>query len=366
MGKRAFIAGNVLGLFAFDEEGRLLAHERFHADAKAIVTKLASMASTEEGRSIVSRLSDYECVFEAPGEPSQGGEFLRSGLDNLLKEIGVSKAEYEGLLRSVTLEKSKAEITRAFGQADNLIIQAAAALEDLDEAINNLAERLREWHSLHFPELDAKIAAHEEFTRLIERYGSRESLASEPRLSDIAKSSLGAEMDEKDIRIMQGFAHGIVELCKARSSAESYLTSKMESIASNLSAVAGPVVGAKLISLAGGLKELADMPASRIQVLGAEKALFRHLREGGMPPKHGALYQHPSVSGSPWWIRGRISRSLAGKIAIAARADAYSARFIAEPLKASLEKKIGELKKVPEPPRKMRPLPKERKSGRGR
>ncbi len=366
MGKSAFIAGNVLGLFAFDEEGKLLAHERFTENALGILSKLVSPASTDEGRRIISRLSEYECAFEAPDRPNPGGEFLRSGLDDILKRVGVSKEEYEGLLRSVSLEKTKGEMTKAFGQSDNLIIQAVSALEDLDEAINNSAERLREWYSLHFPELSAKITAHDEFAKLIEKYGSRESLASEPRLSDISKESMGAELDEKDIRVLQGFAGAIVELYRARSSTENYLTSKVESLAPNLSAMIGPLMGAKLIAIAGGLKKLAQMPGSRIQVLGAEKALFRHLREGGVPPKHGALYQHPMVSASPWWIRGRISRSLAGKIAIAARADAYSARFIADPLKAILEKRMSELKKVPEPPRKTRVLPKDRKRGRGR
>jgi rRNA biogenesis protein Nop56/Nop58 len=108
----------------------------------------------------------------------------------------------------------------------------------------------------------------------------------------------------------------------------------------------GPLLAARLISLAGSLEELATMPASTIQVLGAEKALFRALRTGGRPPKHGIIFQYPDIFRAPRWQRGKIARALASKLAIAAKVDAFSGRFIGDRLREELQQRIAEIKKV--------------------
>ncbi len=145
----------------------------------------------------------------------------------------------------------------------------------------------------------------------------------------------------------------------------------MDEVAPNLKAlVGGAKLAARLMSLAGGLKELAMMPASTIQVLGAEKALFRHLRTGAKPPKHGVIFQYPAINRSPWWQRGKIARALAGKLAIAARVDYFSGEYIGEELKKELEQRIQEIKeKYPNPPkRKAKPekKKKEKKKFKGK
>nr|3GQU_A Chain A, Nop5p Protein [Pyrococcus horikoshii]3GQX_A Chain A, NOP5P PROTEIN [Pyrococcus horikoshii]3GQX_B Chain B, NOP5P PROTEIN [Pyrococcus horikoshii] len=142
---------------------------------------------------------------------------------------------------------------------------------------------------------------------------------------------------------------------------EDYIDKAMDDVAPNLKALVGAKLGARLISLAGGLKELAMLPSSTIQVLGAEKALFRHLRTGAKPPKHGVIYQYPAINRSPWWQRGKIARALAGKLAIAARVDYFSGEYIAEELKKELEARIKEIKeKYPRPPKRR----KEERKGR--
>ncbi|HDJ25954.1 MAG TPA: C/D box methylation guide ribonucleoprotein complex aNOP56 subunit, partial [Candidatus Bathyarchaeota archaeon] len=144
-----------------------------------------------------------------------------------------------------------------------------------------------------------------------------------------------------------------LELYSMRRSLERYIDAVMEEIAPNLKAVAGALLGARLISLAGGLEKLAKMPSSTVQVLGAEKALFRALRTGGKPPKHGVIFQHYYVKGSKRWQRGKIARALAGKISMAARIDAFSGRYIGDQLKAELDRRVEEIKeKYPSPPRK--------------
>jgi len=126
----------------------------------------------------------------------------------------------------------------------------------------------------------------------------------------------------------------------------------MDSVAPNITALVGPMVGARLISLAGSLKELAKKPSSTVQIYGAEKALFRSLKTGTDPPKHGIIYQVPEVHSAPFWQRGKIARALAGKIAIAARIDAYSKRNIGSDLKKKFLERVGEIQRqnAEEPP----------------
>jgi nucleolar protein 56 len=128
----------------------------------------------------------------------------------------------------------------------------------------------------------------------------------------------------------------------------------MESVAPNITTLVGPLVGARLISLAGSLMDLAHKPSSTVQIYGAEKALFRSLKTGADPPKHGIIYQVPEIHSAPYWQRGKIARALAGKISIAARVDAYSKRNIGTELKKKFLQRVSEIQKqnVEEPPPK--------------
>jgi nucleolar protein 56 len=139
-------------------------------------------------------------------------------------------------------------------------------------------------------------------------------------------------------------------------------------VAPNIRVLAGPLLGARLIALAGSLRNLAKMPASTVQVLGAEKALFRALKTGARPPKHGILFQHTLVHEAKRWQRGKVARALAGKLAIAARTDAYSSKNLGEDLKADLDRRIEEInEKYGEPPARKRPSRKpRRRAKRGR
>ena len=256
-----------------------------------------------------------------------------------------------------------------------MIIQAIEALDDIDKVINLLVSRLREWYGLHFPELDEILPKHEQYVAFVKTVGSRENLSEEKLkelgLSDAkgekilkaSKNSMGAPLGKFDEEIIIKLAEEISDLYKLRRQIEDYLETAMDEVAPNLKALVGAKLAARLMSLAGGLKELAMMPASTIQVLGAEKALFRHLRSGAKPPKHGVIFQYPAINRSPWWQRGKIARALAGKLAIAARVDYFSGEYIGEELKQELEQRIQEIKqKYPNPPkRKAKPEKKKKK-----
>jgi nucleolar protein 56 len=261
------------------------------------------------------------------------------------------------LLREAMIALGKVRVKRAVQPSDH-IIQAVRSLDDLTHMANLMMERLRDWYSLHFPEL-ARLVEQQRFVDLVAEYGRREEMPLE------GVESLGADLEPEDLRAIRGLAGLVRGLQRERSGLESYLEEKMRQLAPSIAHLVGPIIGARLISLAGGLEELARMPSSTIQLLGAEKALFRHLRKGTRPPKHGVLFQHPWVHGAPYWQRGAIARGLAGKLAIAARADAYTKRFVGEELRAQVEALMEEIRRTHEkPPEKPRRQRRSRRRGR--
>jgi nucleolar protein 56 len=159
----------------------------------------------------------------------------------------------------------------------------------------------------------------------------------------------------EDVSVVQDLALSLAELYETKAKLEVYVQKRMEETAPNLTALLTANLGARLISLAGGLGRLATLPSSTVQLLGAEKAMFLHLRSGKAPPKHGIIFQHPAVHRAPYWQRGKVSRTLGAKATIAARVDFYKGEFIGERLKAEMEKRVEEIKqKYPEPPKKGR------------
>ena len=156
---------------------------------------------------------------------------------------------------------------------------------------------------------------------------------------------LGAELSERDLEVIQGFARTIKSIQDSKKSTTNYVDVKMEEVAPNLRDLLGASLGAKIIAHTGGIKRLALLPSSTVQILGAEKALFRHLKTGERPPKHGLIYQHPDVRGSRWWVRGKIARMLAGRISLAVRKDFFSGEFDPS-IKESFQEKLEEIKKA--------------------
>jgi nucleolar protein 56 len=231
-----------------------------------------------------------------------------------------SSAEYYSLLHEVTLETAKIQVSEAL-TADQRIIQAVEALDDINETTNSLSERLFEWYGSYFPESGLSGEA---LAILIAKYGSRENISLEDPLYSKARDSMGAKLEVTDEVLLKGFAESLYSLYGRKRQIETYVQDSMESIAPNLSLVAGPMLGARLISLAGSLEKLAAFPSSTVQVIGASKALFKHLRARAPSPKHGIIYSHPLINTSPWWIRGKIARALAAKLSLAARIDFYS------------------------------------------
>jgi len=299
-------------------------------------------------------------------------EVLRSLMNEVAVESGFVKDEQDLSLwnRNVSLELAKLRIKGASEKRDLIIAQSIQTLDDLDRTVNLFMGRLREWYGVYFPELDRLIEKHETYARLVMNLGDRESYTVEalekeniPKeraglVAKAAESSMGADIAERDLEQIQALAKNVLEFYELRKNMENYIDRTMEEMAPNVRAVAGALLGARLIAIAGSLRTLAMRPASTIQVLGAEKALFRSLKTGARPPKHGLIFQHTLLHDAKRWQRGKIARVIAGKLAIAARADAFGGHFIGDRLKADINKRLEEIRekyKEPPPPKERKP-----------
>ena len=261
-----------------------------------------------------------------------------------------SSAEYYSLLHEVTLEAARIKVSESL-TADQRIIQAVEALDDINETTNSLSERLFEWYGSYFPESGL---TGEPLALFISKYGSRENISLEDPLYSRARDSMGAKLEAADEYLLKGFAESLCSLYGKKKQIETYIQDSMESTAPNLSLVAGPMLGARLISLAGSLEKLAAFPSCTVQVIGASKALFKHLRARAPSPKHGIIYNHPLINTAPWWMRGKIARALAAKLSLAARVDFYSGEKEAS-IMDKLETKVQQIKASnPKPPQKKR------------
>jgi nucleolar protein 56 len=398
---KATIVQSLFGVLAFDEGNRLVAHSLFNKKpdeaAKAIV-EIESGKAVKEVAELVSHLMGmgYNAfVFENPllaadvkekfgvevevSKVSEAGELLRANMEGFAIETGFVKdyEEFRVWAHNMTMEVAKLRVKRAVEKRDLIIAQAIQTLDDLDKTINLFMSRVREWYGIHFPELDRLLEKHETYARLVVNLGVRENFTAEKlekeglpesKAEQIAKSaqtSMGADLAEVDLAQIQALGRTVLNLYELRQRLEDYIDSAMEEVAPNIKALTGALLGARLIALAGGLTNLAKMPASTLQVLGAEKALFRSLKTGTKPPKHGIIFQHAFLHEAKKWQRGKIARALAGKLAIAARTDAFGGRYIGEELKDDLEKRVEEIRqKYAEPPKVPEKKPKTKEKWR--
>jgi len=221
-----------------------------------------------------------------------------------------------------------------------MIIQSISILDQLDKDVNTFSMRLREWYSWHFPELVKIVNDNILYARCVLAIGNREQFDEDDvvaKLNEIladeeksrliiaaSKSSMGYTISDFDLKSLTRFAERVAHLTEFREGLQDYLHDKMTDIAPNLSALIGDVVGARLINHAGSLTTLAKYPASTIQILGAEKALFRALKTKGNTPKYGLIFNSSFIGRAKTKDKGRISRYLANKAAIAARIDAFT------------------------------------------
>jgi len=386
---KVYLVDHTIGVFAFDEKGNVVAYEVAKGGLDEVIEhtfKIERGKASKLHEKVLDKLLKIEGVEKVIVEDERLAKIVASkGLDVKIESgnsiarafrenvvdyavkygFAASPEEYYSKMHEVSVVLTRRKVRKAVEKRDLLAAQGVRAIDDIDRTVNLFIARLREWYSLHFPELDDLIREHEDYTRLVYELGLRENFTKENlvklgfsegkarRIEEAARKSMGADITDFDIKTMQTLAGIILKLYRLRADIAQYIGEVMREVAPNITALVGPLLGARLISLAGGLDELARLPASTIQVLGAEKALFRALRTGGKPPKHGIIFQFPDIHRSPRWQRGKIARALAGKLAIAARVDAFTGQYIGDQLKETLKKRIEEIKKLyPKPPRR--------------
>ena len=293
---------------------------------------------------------------------------LRSRKIELMIKAGLASSEEDAkdMIRNFAIAFSEFKLREVSAKPDLHVIEAIQALDEVDKTLNILATRVREWYGLHFPELSSLIDDPLTYSKFVNEFGERKNVRKEELVkfgfslkkaeatSISAEKSKGGDIREEDLRRVLAIAEEVIKLDSLRDKLSSYVERKMEMIAPNITSVVGATIGARLMAKAGGLEKLAMLPASTIQVLGAEKALFRALRTGARPPKHGIIFQHQAVHSAPKWQRGKIARSIATKIAIASRVDAFRGSSEKE-IEQKLQRRLEEIRvKYREPPKEER------------
>ncbi|MBI2666760.1 NOP58 family protein [Candidatus Woesearchaeota archaeon] len=225
------------------------------------------------------------------------------------------------------LTLTKEDLKKAVNE-DQLIVQAIANITELDKVCNLLSKRLREWYGWYAPELSREVEDHQEFARLV-AVGEKKKT-----------ESFGADLKKEDVQEMIFLAEEIMHLFALRKRHEEYLKIVMQEYCPNLLELSGATIAAHLLEMAKGLKHLALLPASTIQILGAEKALFRHIKTGSRSPKYGVLFQHPLVQKARAKERGKVARALADKLSLCARLDFFKGELKAGEYRKELEKKF--------------------------
>jgi len=289
-----------LGIFTLDDN-IIINVELFQKDLKSITKRLLEEPLLMRGNIAGSDLCDLAIKYGFAG----------------------SKSEYDTMLHELNINIAKEQVAMTI-TPDSKIIAAVEAIDDLNETSNLLSERLKEWFIMNFEDTDLKG-------------------------EELARSIVEMKNNGEDMLILQGFSSSLLELYRTRDRIEEYLKVNMPRIAPNITCIAGHILGARLLSITGSLKDLASMPSSTIQVIGANNALFKHLLGKAPSPKHGVIFRHPLINTAPRWQRGKIARVLASKISLAARYDLYSGE-LKEDLSRELMMKVNVIRKQPAKP----------------
>mmetsp|Transcript_60390 Transcript_60390/g.141362 ORF Transcript_60390/g.141362 Transcript_60390/m.141362 type:complete len:494 (+) Transcript_60390:75-1556(+) len=281
---------------------------------------------------------------------------VRLHLTELIEGLDEQEVKAMSLGLAHTLSRFKLKFSP--DKVDTMIIQAVGLLDDLDKELNNFAMRLREWYGWHFPEMGKIVTENLAYAKVVRLMGLK-TRAKDTDLSEIgvpdeiaaevrsaAETSMGTEITDEDLGNIKTLSERVIELTEYRASLSEYLKLRMNAIAPNLTYMVGELVGARLISQAGSLMSLAKHPSSTVQILGAEKALFRALKTKKSTPKYGLIYHASLVGQSAPALKGKISRVLAAKLSLCCRVDALGDQVeptLGQEFKEYVEKRLATL-----------------------
>lgn len=294
-----------------------------HAEGETL-----AVADSKLGAAIKEKLG-INCVADS------GVMELMRGVRYQLNELigGLTDADLAPMALGLSHSLSRYKLKFSPDKVDTMVIQAIGLLDELDKELNTYSMRVREWYGWHFPELTKIIADNMQYAKAAKLMGDRANAANldfsgildedvEQEVKDAAIISMGTEISEEDLSNIGQLADQVIALSEYRAQLYDYLKARMNAIAPNLTVLVGELVGARLISHAGSLMNLAKHPASTVQILGAEKALFRALKTKHETPKYGLIYHASLIGQAAPKFKGKISRVLAAKCALSIRVDA--------------------------------------------
>jgi len=342
LGTKIFIVETLIGVFGVTEDNKIVEAVLYPRNPSKISAALDRQSSGEVSREVADAIEKlvqrgFDTFVFTNGNLAKT-VFIRENLEALAVEHGMVEdaSQFYALSQKVTTLSARRAVQRAQSERSVIVTQATQLLNELDKTLNVLSNKLREWYGVHFPELSRHVDGHRTYAQLINDFGDRADIE-EGRLKELgldrqskaiiasARESMGAPMAPDDIGEIKRLAGRLLSLYDYRPEVEAYLASTATEVAPNLSEVAGPVLAAKLIEKAGSLKKLAMMPSGTIQLLGAEKALFRSKKTGSKPPKQrphlpaplcplqaqeaqGALCQDPRLEARHCREGGRLLR----------------------------------------------------------
>ncbi len=264
-------------------------------------------------------------------------------------------------VREKMLASAKQGIKSAYSSEEYALIQAVNAQIETSRSYNLAYERLSEWYGIYFPEVRMSNPVTLARLAMVLNVGEKDRKLIEDAIKDSAKaeevhamaqSTIGRQMELEESKAVIGFSKMVISLSESLEELDSYIKSAATRLMPNTTYLTDHMIAAELLSKAGSLERLATMPAGTVQLLGAEKALFKHLKYGSKPPKYGILFKLPEVTNAQREIRGKIARAYATKISIGLKADYFSKNFIAKELKKRLDDSIKRMKEKPIKPKK--------------
>ncbi|MFH0837016.1 MAG: NOP5/NOP56 family protein [Candidatus Aenigmatarchaeota archaeon] len=318
--KTAYVAIAPFGAFAFSDNEEVLRFELFDKDPKKALEQYDAGSS-----SILAQLDGYDI---------QQGEVAHAILRKKLRELGISlqfhsDEAFNKFLSDFCFCYSKAKMRFVFSK-DKFIIQANNALDDISKISNLMSERLKEWFGLHYPECRL---SHKELVKHVATYGSKNNF---PTFTE----SVGLDLSEEDILVIQSYAQVIEKINEERRQLEAYIKTSIRELMPNSSALIDEILLAKMVASAGSIERLARLSASSIQLIGAEKALFRHLKKQGKSPKFGMIFISSWIQASSDDQKGKVARILSAKLMQSIRIDFYSGRDESHRIRKELEDAI--------------------------
>lgn len=321
---KAYISTCPIGSFGFDEEGKLVGFVLFRKDAGVIADRMAKLERgepVEEEGKLEKDLAGKGYKVERGGQETLQENFRKLAVG--LKFVN-SEEELNQILAAAGVRAASSRLT--VKDSEKIIIQITGLLDEVTKNVNVYAEKVREWYGLYDLETSRLVKSNE---------GLLKAAA-----EGVKKKGFGMECTKRDTDILSEFSESVLKLEEAKRHLEKYLEGLVKKEAPNLTAVAGPVIAARLLAVSGGLKSLARMPTSKIQLMGAEKALFRHLRGKTRAPKYGLIFAHQHIQQAPKELKGKVARLLAAKLSLAAKTDYFSKKDKGSEMKKALEKEV--------------------------